>query len=123
MKRILPLFIFGLAFSCEMPAEKNEATVSQINGLHVFIYSQPQSAFRQLGIINGDYFGQMKEATDSEKKFGRKLLDALTTTAENIDFKSKLEMMVKLAKDEYQDADGVIFESEMNQAKVIQFTN
>ncbi len=120
VKISVALLIAAVFSSCEAPVEKNYATVNQINGLYVFVYSKPSAPYKELGTVSNDYLNQMKDATSS-KKVGKKILGALSTTAQNIDFKSKLDIMIQLAKESYPDANAIIFETGVDQAKVIQF--
>ncbi|MFY0599154.1 MAG: hypothetical protein JXR03_05750, partial [Cyclobacteriaceae bacterium] len=70
-------------------------------------------------LINNDYLDQMKDATSKKKRFGKNLLGILGATAQNVDFKSKLDIMIQQAKESYPDANGIIFESGLDEAKVI----
>ncbi len=119
MKPLLYILVLSLLCSCEQTPSQNAANVSQINGLYVFIESQPQSNYDFLGEVANDFGDQMKEATDKNKKFGERLLGALSTTVENLDFGSKLEMMIEKAKKEYPTANGIIIEGKMNKIKAI----
>ncbi|MEQ8474508.1 MAG: hypothetical protein RIC35_25140 [Marinoscillum sp.] len=119
MKVLFYSLLLGFLCSCETTPQKNSANVNQVNGLYVFVYCQPQVKYEVKGTITSDFGNQMKDATSKDQKFGKRLLGALATTVENVDFGSKLEMMVKKAKDEYPDANGIVFEGEMDKAKVI----
>lgn len=65
----------------------------------------------------------MNEATKGKKKFGQILEGIAGTAAKNADFNSVLNRMIEISKENYPNAEGLVFDSNMSNASVITFNN
>ncbi|ELR68380.1 hypothetical protein C900_00412 [Fulvivirga imtechensis AK7] len=121
MKKILFSILAVGLLSCE-PAQKNEAVeVQSVEGLYVFILSRPKVDVELLGYISNDALDQYSEATKGEKGFGKIVGGLLKTTVQNTSFKPLVTRMVKLAKEQHPDAEAIIFDANLSNAKVVKF--
>ena len=106
--------LFG---ACKGP-EIDDAKVYQVNGISVFILSQPKSEFKVLGTVDSDFKEQWNNATDKKTTL-EKIAGALTVTSDNMTMKNKIDIMVNKVKDDYSNANGIVFDSELNTAKAV----
>ena len=96
-KIIVIAAIVGLTMGFQVAADKSTATVDQMQGLYVFIQSKPKADF--------EYLGTVKKSI------------ALTGKPQEM-----LNSMVKKVKNDYPQADGIIFTSvDMYKADAVKF--
>lgn len=120
--RIIVLFICILGFiSCDT-IDKNQAiAVKQINGLYVYVLSEPRMQVEPLGEVRNDVIAQLDEATAGKRKL-KHILKGITSTAlNNVDFQQVIYQMTTLAKEQHPDAEALIFDSSLNSARVVKF--
>jgi hypothetical protein len=102
----------------------NEATVSSVQGLPVFINSEPVKKYSALGIpITLDAINGMINAENGKKKVLDQVITAVGQMRQDLDFNEKLEKMVSKARGEHPDADAIIFRDKMNSCQAIKFDN
>ncbi|GAA0192819.1 hypothetical protein GCM10009122_55640 [Fulvivirga kasyanovii] len=118
------LIIFALVLgliSCET-VDKNQAiAVKQVNGLYVYILSEPRMQVEPLGEVHNDVIAQLNEATSGKSKFTQILKGITTTAGKNVDFQQVLQHMTALAREQYPDAEALIFDSNLRHARVVKF--
>ena len=121
-KRLYILLTTSLALiSCQPTIQKQEANVNKIQGLYVFIYSQPQTEYTVINQINNNLMDQFSEATRGKKKFKDVLQGIVETGSRNIAFQKLLYQMVTRTKQQYPSAEALIFDHNMSNARVIKF--
>lgn len=121
MKNLIFITLVLGLMSCSIP-EKNEAKgVQKIKGLYVFVMSEPKIEFEPLGFVSNNVANQYKEATSGEKKFTKILEGIVSTTARNVDFQQVINNMAEMAKQEYPDAEALIFDQSLSRARVVKF--
>ncbi|UII31697.1 hypothetical protein LVD17_25745 [Fulvivirga ulvae] len=117
---ILSIFILGL-ISCET-IDKNQAiAVKQVNGLYVYILSEPKMQVEPLGEVHNNVIDQLSEATSGKTKLTHILTGITATAGKNIDFQQVLKQMTMLAKEQHPDAEALIFDSNLRHARVVKF--
>lgn len=117
---ILLTLILGL-ISCET-VDKNQAiAVKQINGLYVYILSEPRMQVEPLGEVHNDVIAQINDATSGKTKLTHILKGITTTAGKNVDFQQVLIHMTGLARQQYPDAEALIFDSNLRHARVVKF--
>jgi hypothetical protein len=85
-----------LALSFKLAIDKTSATVEQIDGLQVFLYSKPANKYDISGSIKAPFI---------EK--------------ENVE--SRIKVLIEKAKKEYPSAEGIIINNTLKNAEVIRF--
>lgn len=117
---ILLIFIIGFV-SCET-IDKNQATaVKQVNGLYIYILSEPRMQVEPLGEVNNDVIAQLNEATSGKSKLTHILKGITTTASKNVDFQQVVRHMTVLAREQHPDAEALIFDNNLRQARVVKF--
>lgn len=121
MKNIsLFLSVAILLFSCT-PSNKSTAEVKSFNGVLVFIHAEPMAEYYVLGDVKLEAVQNIVDSARTGNSFIEKAEAALSEGIQDLDFSTKLEKMVSKAKENYPDADGVIFEDRMNSCQAIKF--
>lgn len=126
MRTTLIIILFIFCFSCEQKSElpklqKREAGVDKVQGLYIFILSEPKLDYEPLGEIRNNIGEQLGDATDGKKKFGDIVEGIFSTAANNADFQKLLNHMATRARETYPNADGILFKFNMSQGTVIKF--
>ena len=102
----------------------NEARVNFVQGLPVFINSEPEKKYSALGnAITLDAINAMVDAENGKKKVVDQVVTAFGQVRQDLDFNQKLEKMVSKARSEHPDADAIIFRDKMNSCQAIKFNN
>ncbi|UXX80060.1 hypothetical protein N7E81_02935 [Reichenbachiella carrageenanivorans] len=123
MKRLLYLLaIVIITISCEQSQLlKSDAEVMQVKGIYIYVYATPKMEFDYLGNVKNNLGEQLNIATEGKKKFGDLLEGVISTGAQNADFRKVLDNMIKLTKQQYRDADGIVFPENLSQGWAIKF--
>lgn len=95
-------------------------SIDKVNGLFIFIKSEPVFEYKVLGTVKNDFFDQVSDNTDG-KKFGNVIKGILNTATDNVDFQKLLTHMADLSKQTYMDAEGLIFNDNLSSCEVIKF--
>lgn len=120
--RNLIIYLFTISlFSCEAPPSQKEANVNNIRGLYVFVLAEPQSPYEVIGQVKNDLGKQLNESTSGETKAGKIIGGILGTAAKNASFQQLMNNMIDLAKEQYPNADAIIFDNNLSNARVISF--
>jgi len=126
MKKLFIITCIAFCFSCEQKTEplkiqEFDAQVSKIQGLHVFILSEPKHDYEILGDVTNNFGEQLGEATEGKKKFKDIMEGVFSTAANNADFQKLLKHMSTQAREQYKDADGILFKFNLSQGTAIKF--
>ncbi|MEQ8474787.1 MAG: hypothetical protein RIB54_01025 [Fulvivirga sp.] len=121
MKNPIICLLIIILFSCEAPPLQNEAKVNNIRGLYVFILSEPQVGYEVIGQVKNDIGKQLNESTSGKTQAGKIIGGVLGTAAKNISFQQLMNNMIDLAKEQYPNAEGIIFDNNLSNARVIIF--
>ena len=109
------------------PPKENKLTneyakVQKMNDLYVFIEAEPVTDYSTLKTFKGDSLESVWNSFGIGKdKFGKVLLNILDAGQHNLILSQKLERMTEAVKNQYPDAEGVIFFDKMNECAVIKF--
>ncbi len=101
-----------------------EAQVKKINGLYIFVESEPLNSkgYTVLGTIEGENPADMINSLGiGKEKFGKVLENIFLKTQENANFRSQLEKMTELVITQYPQAQGLIFTNRIRKCEVIVF--
>lgn len=123
------LLIVGLSSCCDCPditqlsgsqggVSKDMAEVDKINGMYVFIKSEPLMEYDYLGTYESKWFLEVGKLA---KLKGKKLTEILDEVTDNLDFNDKLEKTIDEVKQKHPRADAVIFSEGMSSCKIIKF--
>jgi hypothetical protein len=123
MKSLWPFILIVSLTACEMPPKPQEATVNNIRGLYVFVLSEPQVSYEVIGPVKNDIGKQLNESTSGKTKAGKIIGGILGTAAKNVNFQQLMNNMIDLAKEQYPNAEGIIFDNNLSNARVIKFKN
>ncbi|MBN1184750.1 MAG: hypothetical protein JXB49_20860 [Bacteroidales bacterium] len=125
---IIIIFFSILSSCCDCPditalpwqtiASKDMAEVDRVNGLYVFIKSEPLKEYDYLGTYTTKWFMEVEKFTNLK---GKNLLEIMDEVTETIDFNEKIEKTVDEVKKEYPKADAVVFDTKMSSCKIIRF--
>jgi hypothetical protein len=103
---------------------KKEKSISSsenlVNGLYIFIRSEPVLEYEVLGTIKKDFLDQFSD-NSSGKKFGNVIKGIVYTATDNIDFQKLISHMAELSKETYKDSEGIIFNDNLSSCEVIKF--
>ncbi|MCH8903561.1 MAG: hypothetical protein IIA45_06580 [Bacteroidetes bacterium] len=121
---ILVIAVFTIFIACENQGDKGIAKTQKIEGLYVFIKSEPTAPYNTIGTIKSkDVFERAIEVGVGEEKAGTVLKNIIKSALEEIPFEKKLSLMASEAKDKYPNAEGIIFTSNLNNCSVIRFVD
>ena len=121
---ILVIAVLIIFTACENQGDKGMAKTEKVEGLFVFIKSEPTAAYNTIGTIKSkDVFERASEVGVGKEKTGTVLKNILKSALEEIPFDKKLLLMASEAKDEYPNSQGIIFDSNLNSCSVIQFVD
>ncbi len=127
MKKLFVLsFLFIILTNCEFTSNElakptpNNATVKNIRGVYVFLYSSPDAEYQSLGTVENDFIDQIANSRKGED-FWEDLGNIINTSAKNIDVNSLLLYMVDKTKREYSNVDGIVFDDGLKRATAIRF--
>ncbi|MBL6449175.1 hypothetical protein JMN32_22880 [Fulvivirga sp. 29W222] len=112
----LLVFLVGLA-SCETIDKSQAIAVKQVNGLYIYVLSEPRMQVEPLGEVHND---QLYEATSENNKLAH-IIKGTTATEKNVDFQHVLRNMTVLAKEQHPDAEALIFDNNLRHARVVKF--
>jgi RNA polymerase subunit RPABC4/transcription elongation factor Spt4 len=104
--------------------DKEIAKVNRIDGIFVYVESYPQdkSAYKVIGTAEGDNIIDMVGSLGiGKEKVGAVLENIFNMGKENVNFHEQLEAMVKKVKEQYPDAEGIIFTNKIKRCEVIIF--
>lgn len=97
---------------------KGSATVSQKNGLYVFIDSKPS---RETEFVTSYNYQQGKKLLDILNTKGDGPLDEVNTVFSMLDYSSKVDAITKDIHEQYGDADCVVFSGRLDKCEVYKF--
>lgn len=100
--------------------EKGLAEVMSIQNVYVFVKTEPVSEYTVINTCKNDFIDQSVD-TIKGKKLGKALRGLLDVSTSNIDFQKLLNHMVEKAKQEYPEAEGLIFRDNLSNCEVIKF--
>jgi hypothetical protein len=121
MKHSTLFLLTFILFSCEAPPRQKEASVNNIRGLYIFVLSEPQVNYDVIGQVKNDFASQLGEVTKGKKKAGKILEGIFNTATKNVDFQQLMNNMIDLTQDQYPQAEGIIFDNNLSNARVIVF--
>lgn len=121
MKRALIVALVISLFSCEPVVKTTDATVDRVQGLPVFILSEPKTEFEVLGIVNNNMAEQFGDNTKGKKKFGDIVEGIFSTASDNANFQKLLNNMATMTKEQHPEADAILFEYNLSQGTAIKF--
>jgi RNA polymerase subunit RPABC4/transcription elongation factor Spt4 len=104
--------------------DKEIAKVNRIDGIYVYVESYPQdkSAYQVIGTAEGDNIVDMVGSLGiGKEKVGTVLENILNMGKDNINFHEQLKVMVEKVKEQYPDAEGIIFTNKIKKCEVITF--
>ncbi len=106
------------------PYDKEIAKVNRIDGIFVYVESYPQdkSAYKVIGTAEGDNIVDMVGSLGiGKEKVGAVLENIFNMGKDNVNFHEQLEVMVKKVKEQYPEAEGIIFTNKIKRCEVITF--
>ena len=126
---IMGLFTITFSSCCDCPdiaalpsgqiiVSKDMAEVDKVNGLYVFIKSEPLKEYDYLGTYTTRWFTEVEKFANLK---GKSILEIVDEVTESIDFNEKIEKTLDEVKKEYPKADAVIFDTKMSTCKIIRF--
>ncbi|MBS1634916.1 MAG: hypothetical protein JST26_03270 [Bacteroidetes bacterium] len=105
-----------------------DASVKSIDGVYIFIESDPQAGYESLGKISQDNMletaGSLSDiAQDKDKNVVEKILDGANELRENLSFDKRLHAYVKTAKEKDNSVQGLLFShAGLEEAEMIRFS-
>lgn len=106
--------------------EKEDATVNKINGLYVYIEASPKNKdnYQVIGNVEGDNIFEMVNSIGiGEEKTGKVLENIFNLGKDNINFHEQLLKITEKVKEQFPNAEGVIFSNKIRKCEVVVFTN
>ena len=100
--------------------ENNLSKSNEINGVLIFIKTNPICKYTVLGVCKNDLLDQVGSAT-KEKKFGQVIKGLFDVSNQNMDFQKLLDNMVEKAKKEHPEVEGLIFKENLSSCEIIKF--
>lgn len=105
---------------------KEDAKVNKINGLCVYVESYPKDKenYTVLKTFEGDNVIEMVNSLGIGKEnVGKVLENILNLVKDNINFHEQLSTITEKVKEQYPEAQGVIFSNKIKKCEVIVFNN
>lgn len=106
--------------------KKEDAIVNKINDLYVYVEAAPKDkdSYNVVGSVEGDNIIEMVNSIGiGKEKAGQVLENLLNLTKQNINFHEQLLTITEKVKEQYPDAQGVIFSNRIKKCEVIVFNN
>ena len=95
-------------------SENGDAKVQEINGVYVYILSQPKKHYEVIDLLSEKNIIEMGQEigntlSDKSKNFFERIGDAIGQLKQDINFRERLELYVETAKSKSADVKGLIF--------------
>lgn len=98
-----------------------DATAETVDGVYVFLKSNPSpNSYVPLGQVASNPLERTIQST-SGKKGGAVVINVLQSILAEISFQNRIVAIVRLAKEEYPNVDGVKFNSDLTSCEAIKF--
>jgi len=109
--------------------EKNDAKVSDVGGVFIYINAEPKALYTELGELTQSQALETlqtlgKLATAEDKDMLHKLVDAAKEFKDQLDMDQRLKAFVTAAKKKDPKVEGLVFRhSDLDEATLIKFSN
>lgn len=112
----------GYPYIMDSKYAENDAKVSKINGLYVFIESEPicSDCYDVIGEMKGESVVDMANSVGIGKEKWTKVVNNIfNKSREKLTLSEQLREMTELVKEKYSNANGIIMRGKFNRCEVI----